>query len=361
MNASCQRCGLPGSDPGVELDADGLCRLCREAASPRLQFGEAALRALIEQRAGDAPFACLVSYSGGKDSTFMLRRLAEWFPGRVLAFTFDTGTMSESVFANIDRVTTKLGVDLVRFSPAAGFMRAMFQTALRRLVALRKGTIYARGVLEFGPLCYACGTLYHLMALRTAVDHGIGVVTLGFTPAQDSTHYPHAHALLSQPSQLHRAPPSARQEGMRATEYLTMAQPMLRLLETELGERTLEIYRVPAARLEDLRLVRFYDFVDYDESRVRAQAAEVGFIPPQDASYGSTNCALNPLIRHIYAALYGCDKYRAQDAALVRWGLGKREDVLARATPLPALEDILPLLERVGMTRHELEEILDGG
>jgi len=352
MSRECTRCGLSADYPGADLDGSGLCTLCRAAGDRAWPTkGEEPLRSLIASRANESAYACLVSYSGGKDSTYMLARLAKWFPGRVLAYTFDTRVMSEHVWDNIRRVVDRLGVTWLRFSPPAGLMKRVFAGSLEQLIPLRKKSIYARGTVEFGPLCYACGTLYHLMAVRTAALYEVPFVAVGFTPAQDSTHYPLTHKFRSAPAELHADVHEAREAGMPAGEYLKMAEPMLRLLETILSESEVRPFRTPRSdSLERLRILRFYDYVRYDETMTRERSVEVGFEPPPDTGYGSTNCVLNPLIRYVYARMFEADKYLAQDAALIRWGFGRRDEVLGRATPLPKLHEVKALFDRIGVS-----------
>ena len=55
-------------------------------------------------------YDCLLLFSGGKDSSYALYRLVEmgW---KVLTFTFDNGFISDVAFSNIERITSKLGVE----------------------------------------------------------------------------------------------------------------------------------------------------------------------------------------------------------------------------------------------------------
>ncbi|MEI6972159.1 MAG: hypothetical protein WCL44_11675 [bacterium] len=360
-NASCERCGLYASYPGADLDGTGCCRLCREVEGrvyPSL--GDDALREVIARRSDGMRWACLVGYSGGKDSTFMLRRLSEWFPGRVLALTFDTQVMSDCVWGNIDRVVKSLGVEWIKHAPAPGFMPAVYRQLLRRLVQMRSGTIYSRSTVEIGPLCWPCGTLYHLEMLRVARDRAIPTIAIGFTPSQDSSHYPTGHRTTEDPRDLFNARHAPRAEGIAARDYVTMASLVFRLVENELGKEAAAPYRLdrddPA--LAPIRMLRFYDYVHYDETAIRQGSAEVGFQYPDDAGYGSSNCAINPLVRYIHNKLFGFDKYMAQDAALVRWGFGKREDVASRVKPPPEKADVIAACKRIGMSLDEVDEML---
>lgn len=255
--------------------------------------------------------------------------------------------MSEQVWDNIRRVVERLGVPWVRFTPPGGLMQGAFRGSLERLVPHhREPTLYARGTREFGPLCYACGTLCMVMAIRTAAMWDIPFLATGFTPAQDSA--------------VQRA--AAPGAGLPARAYLRMAEPMLRLLESSLPDGWLRSFRVPPGEaLDRLAMVRVFDHLPYDKAEVRTVAEQTGFQAPPDTGYGSTNCRLNPLVRAVYSELYGVDKYAVQDAALVRQGLVSRDAVLAQQTPPPTLAETAPLLAELGLTPQALEAILAKG
>lgn len=352
MPPRCDRCGLPAGYPGADLDVDGICAPCRAAGERTLPIaGEAALRQRLDAAVTEHPYACMVAYSGGKDSTYLLARLASWYPGRILAFTYDTQTMSAHVWDNIQRVVGNLGVAWERFSPPDGFMRRAFRSSLLKLVPpAAQNTLYSRGTREFGPLCYACGSLCMLASIRAASAHGLPYLVTGFTPAQDA----------ASQAQRRSASAGAGFEGLPAAAYLRMAEPMLRLLEAGLSPAELRPFRSPpGAALEQLRMLRGFDFLAYDETEVRAEAERVGFKAPPETGYGSTNCGLNPVVRAVYAELYGADKYVLQDAALVRWGIGRKEETLAREEPVPTLEEVAPLLEQAGTSLEELRALLE--
>jgi len=68
----CVRCVLPDTRPGVLLDADGVCRGCRNADAKRRIDWEARARAFEQLADGAksqaATYDCVIPVSGGKDS-----------------------------------------------------------------------------------------------------------------------------------------------------------------------------------------------------------------------------------------------------------------------------------------------------
>ena len=118
---SCDACLLDTRHPGVVVE-DGLCSVCRQFetyrdAAARYFADEARFRTLMDdartERSG-GEFDCLLLYSGGKDSSYVLLRLIE-LGYRVATFTFDNGYISETALNNIERTTRAYGG--IRMSP----------------------------------------------------------------------------------------------------------------------------------------------------------------------------------------------------------------------------------------------------
>src|SRR6185503_12956130 len=81
---SCAVCGIPSRYPGISFDAAGVCDLCRFYQTHQKQIGRYFqtlddLRRLFVAAASEktGQHDCLLLYSGGKDSTYVLYRLVD--------------------------------------------------------------------------------------------------------------------------------------------------------------------------------------------------------------------------------------------------------------------------------------------
>ena len=110
-------------DRSLVLDADGVCQHCRrydDLFATRVVRGEAGrqkLAALVEQikAAGRGkPYDCIIGVSGGVDSTYVAY-LAKKHGLRPLAVHLDNGWNSELAVKNIERVLSRLGIDLFTY------------------------------------------------------------------------------------------------------------------------------------------------------------------------------------------------------------------------------------------------------
>ena len=112
----CTRCVLPDSMPLVELDADGVCSICRNYEPIRYQ-GLDALEALVgpHRRTGGA-HDCVIGVSGGRDSLYGLHYVKTVLGLNPIAFTYDWGMVTDLARRNVSRICGKLGIEHVLVS-----------------------------------------------------------------------------------------------------------------------------------------------------------------------------------------------------------------------------------------------------
>ncbi len=112
----CTVCILPETFPFLEFDAKGVCSLCRtyQKVAP---LGRAALDARVapHRRSDDRP-DCLVSISGGRDSSYGLHYVKEELKMNPVAYTYDWGLVTDLARRNISRLCGRLGVEHILIS-----------------------------------------------------------------------------------------------------------------------------------------------------------------------------------------------------------------------------------------------------
>src|SRR5271168_22061 len=95
----CAECVLPATFPNIQFDDRGVCSYCRqEEPAQQRKFDErhrAEFERIVETSRGKHPYDALCCYSGGKDSTYMLKMMVRQMGLKVLAFTLDNGFITE--------------------------------------------------------------------------------------------------------------------------------------------------------------------------------------------------------------------------------------------------------------------------
>jgi len=175
---TCVKCVLPENFPGVQLDADGKCSYCKFHEQhaeelndfPRLEqrFQRIVEEAKATARTNGSRWDCLVGFSGGKDSTYVIHRLKHEYGMRVLAFTFDNGFLTDYGDRNTAIALDRLDVEHVVLSPSTEFLRDN----------------YALTVKMMRNFCVVCFHYVHYFSFLTAAEKRIPLVVNGRSRGQ---------------------------------------------------------------------------------------------------------------------------------------------------------------------------------
>lgn len=309
----CTQCILPETFPGITFNEDGVCNHCLSYQKRRdqLEAQKERLRAKFERIVAecrrDGGYDCLMSWSGGKDSTYTLALLKEQFGLKVLAFTFDNGFVSEMARRNMERVAENLGVDLIAVKPRFDLLRRIF-------VASMEHDFYPQKALDRASnICTSCMGLAKGIALRIAVEKDIPIMAYGWSPGQ----LPLASAIFKTNPDMIRA----------------MLQGTVEPLQAVVGDDVKAYFLTDEHFADPARFpynVSPLAFLDYDEERIFERIAALGWQRPDDTDPNSTNCLLNAFANEVHKQQTGHNPYVLELANLVREGYLDREEALAR-------------------------------
>jgi glucosamine--fructose-6-phosphate aminotransferase (isomerizing) len=107
----CSKCILPETMPFIHFDSKGVCNYCNRY-SPRQVLGKEALLNVVESwrsKVGDPE--CVVSFSGGRDSSYALHLVKKELKLKPVAFSYDWGMLTDLGRRNQARMTGSLGVE----------------------------------------------------------------------------------------------------------------------------------------------------------------------------------------------------------------------------------------------------------
>lgn len=165
----CTICVMDTSDPDIHFDSEGVCNHCQRYNQLRnvsyLNSTEefSSIVARIKKRGKGHPYDCIVAFSGGTDSSYMLHKLKD--SGlRVLAVHYNSGWNTKEANHNVKSMTKKIGVALYEYTVDFEEFRAIQIAYLKA------------GVIDLDvPTDHALhGSLY-----RAAVDKNVPVILTG--------------------------------------------------------------------------------------------------------------------------------------------------------------------------------------
>lgn len=299
----CRRCAA--SERMVALGADGVCRLCAEAAAAgpvaartpdRRAVDE--LEAILEsaQGAGKGRYDALVLYSGGKDSTYLIRRVRERHPRlRLLAFTIHNGFMSPVALGNIDDLIPRLGVDHLLVRPRREFYVRLFRHCLTHLNA---GGGY--GTVDFSD-----GEFLLDSARRIAAEQGIPLILAGYSRYQ-----------VENGLGLHQFESPRERELADRSE--TAGIPLADIFPPDEVAHWWHGSRHPPAAVA--RLLFPLHAWDLEEEEIKRQVGAWGLLSRRSASPVATNHQLIPLLGVVDVHQLGYSSFEIELCRMIREG-----------------------------------------
>lgn len=374
----CSRCIMPDSYPGVSIDSEGICSLCRiHDESPRLDRpvagSDALLTMLTSKPSGE--YQCLVPLSGGKDSSYALYYVVRKLGLKPLAVFEDSGFVSQSAKDNIKNICEILSVDLV-------VHRARFR---RRLV--REALLIWKHSGRYFSACPPCETNNRSVAIREAMRRGIPFIVWGASDYEDDD-----ITFLDPDSS------SARQRfaGGAAAERMTLRKVVSRLLtltglsviyqqlklripwqrkarasyhaakyayysvrnnldvDVPEGWRKFSPFVQTSFENKPVETIYIFDYLPYDpRAFVATLRSEVGWRSPEDRE-ARMDCRLHALWAYQTLKETGITVDGFTSSVLVRYGLLTRVEAERKEQALKStlLGDCETLLEELGIDRE---------
>lgn len=111
----CSKCVLPETMPFITFDENGICNYCHN-------YNKIEYKGLKQLKKVVAPFRkknkpdCLVAFSGGRDSSYMLHYIKTVLKMNPIAYSYDWGMLTDLGRRNQSRMTAKLGIEHILIS-----------------------------------------------------------------------------------------------------------------------------------------------------------------------------------------------------------------------------------------------------
>ena len=340
--AICQNCIMDTTDPNITFDERGWCDYCRNFYSnvePRWhpdERGRAELMAIAQRirSAGKGrDYDCLIGISGGADSSYVTHVAVAEMGLRPLILHVDAGWNSQQAVNNIERIITKLGLDL--FTEVIDW---------REMQDLHLAFLRSQVPHQDTPQDHAFfGALYRFAARR-----GFRYVLTGSNYSTECVREPWAW------------------------HYTAMDVRQIKDIHSRFGQRPLKTfpltsplrYKLYYGLLKGMKVVKPLNLVPYiREDAIRTLHREYGW-----QAYGHKH--YESRFTRFYEGYYlrtkfGFDKRRAHFSSLILSGQVTRDEALDHISRPPydvetIEKDIRYVAKKLGLTTEELEELIEG-
>lgn len=327
----CTNCVLPETFPGIKLNEEGVCNFCQKYKGSAIQEEKKAryrekFKKLVKQFKGKGTYDALMSYSGGKDSTFTLAILKEKFGLNVLAVTLDHGFLPDRTFVNIKNVVESLSIDQIFFKPRLDTLKKIF-------VACSKENIYPPTTLtRASTICTSCMAIVKFNSLRLALEKDIPFIIFGWSPGQ----IPIASSIMKNNPQIVKL--------MHKSSF----EPLFYLVGNEIRPYFLEEKHFKGSYFFPYNISPLA-FFDYNEEEIYKKIDRLGWKLPDKIDANTTNCLLNSFANVTHRNKHGFHPYAFEMAKLVREGYMKRSTALGKLEQNEDSSTIELIKEKLGL------------
>lgn len=107
----CTRCILPETMPYIRFDSEGVCNYCHSYKKRNQPKDKEALYELVEPYRRAEGYDCVVPFSGGRDSCYVLHLIVNELKLRPVTYTYDWGMVTDVGRRNIALICGALGVE----------------------------------------------------------------------------------------------------------------------------------------------------------------------------------------------------------------------------------------------------------
>ncbi len=170
----CSRCILPETMPFIEFDEKGVCNYCKAYKKMQYKSKEKLYQWADNQKKGYGKNDSIVSFSGGRDSSYGLHYFVKELGLNPIAYSYDWGMVTDLARRNQSRMCSKLGVELIIVSAD---IRKKRDNIRKNVLAWMKSPD-----LGIVPLFMAGDKQYFYYANKIRKDYGLKGILLASNP-----------------------------------------------------------------------------------------------------------------------------------------------------------------------------------
>ncbi|MGB7605590.1 MAG: amino acid adenylation domain-containing protein, partial [Lutisporaceae bacterium] len=283
----CSKCGLPSNYPNTTYDKDMVCNMCRDYYEYK-EKADSYFKTMIEleemfgmhKANNKADYDCMVLFSGGKDSSYVLYKLVD-MGFKVLALTLDNGYISETALENIDNIIKELKIDNVIIRPE------------------NMKEIFCESLMAESNVCNGCFKTLLALSTKMAYEKGIKYVVTGLSRGQiyEMRLTSLFISKVFDPQEVDKAVLEARKVYHGMDDYIS------RLLDVELlKDETVfdEVEFIDFYRYSDAKKTEIFDFLK-SRSSIWSRPSDTGFC--------SSNCRINDVGIYVHCKEQGYHNY----------------------------------------------------
>jgi len=170
----CSKCVLPETTPKISFDENGVCNFCHSFKKPNYKGEKELIKILDAQKNKKNKYDCVVTLSGGRDSSYTILKLVKDYHMNVLAVNFENPFTDDQAVRNIENIKRILNVDLISFKMKDNTFEKVFKNNVEAWFKKPSPSMVPM-------MCAACHMMF-IDFLRIAKENNISCIISGGNP-----------------------------------------------------------------------------------------------------------------------------------------------------------------------------------
>lgn len=290
LNRKCKNCLIPERYPNFKLNEKRIGNYCTTTKkidkTEEKKLLKKEFEGYLNKIKGKNQYDCVLLYSGGKDSTYLLYILTKKYGLKVLTVTVDNGLGTNIQKENIKKCVEFFDVDNITITPKNEFYRRLY----RHIFQNKGEDSFSRNI------CFKCFGTIQCIGLNIAAKKKIPLVLSANSPDQiNSSQY-------------------------SIEKNLKKWDPFNILENPNFFKEDLEYFWDPKKYDITPRFVRPFYFLDYPGvEKIIKELVTLGFGQKKKFSPLSTNCSMSWLLIFLDLKKYGENIYVENYHRLIRY------------------------------------------
>lgn len=324
MQKRCIKCVLPKNYPGIKFNEIGMCNYCT-SYKERVYLGDEALMEKISmflKSRGDInkDYDCILGFSGGKDSVYLLYYLNKVLGLRVFCYSADNGFIPEQTKINIMNIKNTLNVKLI--IEEHDYMKKCLRHHIRSWIKKPSPP-------TIGMFCVGCRLGIASGMIDTSRKFKIPIIITGGTPIDSQADYKYNIMKLDLQS-------TRKSSFMLGYINQIIKNPYWILNPNCFAIQIKEYYTHysinPRKRKGILKIAPFYNYIKWTENKVISTIENnLGWKKdPRITSKSRGDCDIALLKAYLYKKTLGFNDRDCEFSAMIRDRQMTREEALER-------------------------------
>lgn len=327
----CNNCLLDDTYPNVTI-TNGICNICQDFKSNKSLIMEYFktpddFKTILKkaQKQKNSEYDCMLLYSGGKDSTYVLYKLVQ-LGLKVLTFTFDNGFISKTAFDNIQRITTGLDVDNIT------------------MATKNMNEIFVESLQNDKTVCSGCFRGLTSLSTRLAKEKGINMIITGLSRGQ---------IIDTKLSRFYDI-------GVYDEKEIENRLLIHRKFYHAINDKTSKLIggTIDESSLDEIYFIDYFRYDEVSTKKIREYLAKNDNLwkTPKDVGFCSTNCKMNDVGISIHKKAKGFHNYAKPLSWEVRLNSISRAEGKKEIDVVPNENNVNDILDSIGFKLNNSEK-----